>query len=164
VTTLEIVLSVGGIVISAAGFATTIYQIRMTRTAVEASDASAKAALSAISQRLTISELADIRSGLKAVQTALRGDRFETALLLLQSILEQLHGLRSRHGFDGNERQAAIQSVVVRLAKLRNKLEARVSSHAEAFSVPRANNMLSEIGGHLSMWAEELRFVTESEG
>jgi hypothetical protein len=120
-------------------------------------------AVKTVSARQTISELADMRSGLRAIQTALRGGRFETALIQTQAIVEQLHGLRGRTGFESDERHAAIQTIVVQLAKLRNRLEQKIAAPDVLMSVPNANNMLSEFGGTLSVWSEELRFSTEEE-
>jgi hypothetical protein len=159
----NLVLAIFGILVSLAGFGITLYQLRRTRTVVEAAEAATTTALASLSARLTISELADMRGGLRAIQTALRGARYETALLQTQPIIEQLHGLRSRTGFDSDERHMGIQDVVVQLAKLRNRLELKIAVPETVISVPKANNLLSELGSTLSVWSEELRFTIERE-
>jgi hypothetical protein len=158
-----IVLGVLGIVVSAAGFAITLLQLHRTRTAVDAAQDATKAALTGLAGRITIAEIADIRSGMRSIQTALRGARFETALIHTQLMLEQLSGLRTRQGFRDEEKHIQIQTIVTELAKLRNRLEQRINDPLVAISIPKANNMLSQHGQTLSVWTEELRFVTEKE-
>jgi len=158
---INLTLATGGIAVSAAGFAITWYQVHQTRSTVEAANEATARALHGISVRLTISELADVRGGLKGVQTALRGARYEAALIYVQGLLEQLHGLRSRAGMQAEEQHAAIQGMVVQLAKLRNKLEQKISLSDTELSIPKANNMLSDLGTQLSAWADQLRFTPD---
>lgn len=158
---INLTLAIGGIVVSAAGFGITWYQVRQTRSAIEAANEATGRALHGISVKLTISELADVRGGLKGVQTALRGARYEAALIHVQGLLEQLYGLRSRPGMQAAEQHEAIQVMVVQLAKLRNKLELKISLPATELSIPKANNMLSDLGTPLSAWAEQLRFTSD---
>lgn len=100
-----------------------------------------------------------MRSSLRAIQTALRGGRYETALLQTQGIVEQLYGLRTRDGFNSTERHASIQDLIVQLAKLRNKLEQKVGTPETPLSISAANNLLADMGTTLSGWGEELRFT-----
>jgi len=59
------------------------------------------------------------------------------------------------------EQHAAIQGMVVQLAKLRNKLEQKISLSDTELSIPKANNMLSDLGTQLSAWADQLRFTPD---
>jgi hypothetical protein len=156
-----IVLGLFGIIVSAAGFAITLAQLRRTRTAVDAAQEATKAALKGLAGRITIAEIADIRSGMRSIQTALRGARYETALIHTQLMLEQLSGLRTRQGFNDEEKHIQIQTIVTQLAKLRNRLEQRINDPLIAISIPKANNMLSQHGETLSVWSEEFRFEKE---
>lgn len=104
-----------------------------------------------------------MRVSIRAVQTALRGNRYETALIQVQAVLDQLYALRSRPGFESDDRHASIQEIVVQLAKLRNRLESKIATASVSLSVPNANNMLAEFGSTLSIWSEELRFKTIQE-
>ena len=159
----NLALAILGIFISAGGFAITVLQIKKTRTAVDAAESATRGAISGLSARLTVTELADMRSGLRGIQTALRGQRYETALINTQVLIEQLSALRLRSGFDTQSRHAEIQAIVAQLAKLRNKLEQRIAVPSTALSVPKANNILAEFGGTFSVWAEELRFTIGEE-
>jgi hypothetical protein len=156
-------LAILGIVISAGGFGLTLHQVRKTRSAVEAAEGATREALKGLSGRLTISEVADMRAAIRGIQTALRGERFETALIQTQGIVEQLNGLRMRTGFESDARHTEIQNTVVQLAKLRNRLEERIANPSVQLSTAKANNMLSELGGTLSSWTEELHFRNEAE-
>jgi hypothetical protein len=161
---LNLTLAISGIIVSTAGFAITLLQVRKTRSRLEAANQATAHALHDISLKLTIAEIADMRGALKGMQTALRGGRYEAALIQIQGLLEQLHGLRSRPGFQTPDHHTAIQAMVVQLAKLRNKLEAKIALPATELSTPKANNMLSELGTQLSSWAEQLRFNPERVG
>lgn len=159
----NLILSVVGIVVSAAGFVITVVQVRKARSTIEAAESATKTAIGNLSARLTIFEIADMRGAIRGVQTALRGERYETALLQLQVIIDQLHALRSRPQFENDVRHAAIQEIVVQLAKLRNRLELKTATPTTPLSVPSANNLLAELGSTMIGWSEELRFTTNEE-
>lgn len=135
------------------------YQTRKARTAAESARLASDRAIRAISDTDTISDLATIRSGMKRVQVALHGGRYETALLQSQSLRETLHQLRSRRGFGTDERRTQIQSMVAYLKKLQDLLERKHEEPESRVAVRPANNKLSDYTTEVSAWMEEVRFL-----
>lgn len=159
----NLTLSSLSIVISIIGIVVTIVQVKKTRTAVEAAKSATSEAIAGLTARLTVTELADIRSGLGGIRSALSGNRFETALINTQSIIEQLSALRHRKGFESEVRHTEIQGIVAQLAKLRFKLEHKIADPLASISIPKANDMLADFASTFSVWAEEYRFITGTE-
>lgn len=147
------------ILLSLAGFAFLWLQTRKARTAAEAARMATERALRAISDSDTISDLATIKSGMKGVQVALHGGRYETALLQSQSLRETLDQLRSRRGFGTDERGSRIQSMVTFFGKLQDALERRLAEPEFQVSVRPANRKLSDYTSEVSVWMEEMRFL-----
>lgn len=147
------------ILLSLAGFAVLWLQTRKARTAAEAAKLATEGAIQAISDTDTISDLATIRSGMKRVQVALHGSRYETALLQSQSLRETLNQLRTRPGFGTDQRGTRIQSMVTFLRKLQDGLERKLEEPESQVLVRPANNKLSDYTSEVSVWMEEMRFL-----
>src|SRR5687768_11687616 len=105
------------------GFLIAIIEIRRTKRAVLASKEATNRTIQLLSDRSTISDLATIIIVLRETQTALRGNRYEAAVLRLQDLREKLHELRHREGFTSDDRLTEIQSMVFSLSKLQDTLE-----------------------------------------
>lgn len=147
------------ILLSLAGFALLWYQTRKARTAAESARLATDRAIRSISDTDTISDLATIKAGMKRVQVALHGARYETALLQSQSLRETLNQLRSRRGFRTDERTTQIQSMVAYLKKLQDLLERKLEEPESRVVVRPANNKLSDYTAEVSAWMEEVRFL-----
>lgn len=152
------------ILLSLAGFAILWRQTWKARTAAESAKRATDHAITAMSDTDTISDLATIRTGMKGVQVALHGSRYETALLQSQSLRETLHQLRSRRGFATDDRRIQIQSMVTSLKKLQDSLEKKLEDSEFQMTVRHANNMLSDYTADVSAWMEEMRFLRGGTG
>jgi hypothetical protein len=145
------------------GFVFAIYEIRRTKSAVIASKQATEKTIQLLSDRSTISDIAMIITGLRETQTALRGNRYEAALLRLQDLREKLHELRHREGFRSAERLLEIQTIVFSLKKLQDGLETSLStSSTNKVSVPRSNSLLAEFAAQISGWREEMHYMDRS--
>jgi hypothetical protein len=128
------------VVLSLLGFLVLWWQTKKARNAAEAARMASAKAAQAISTTATISDLATIRSELKIVQVALRGERFETALLQAQSLRERLDQLRSRVGFDADETGIQIQGMVTFLKKLHDQLENKCGNAESVLAVRQSTS------------------------
>lgn len=147
------------ILLSLAGFALLWRQTYKARTAAESARLASDRAIRAISDTDTISDLATIKSGMKRIQVALHGSRYETALLQSQSLRETLNQLRSRRSFGTDERGIRIQSMVAYLKKLQDLLERKLEEPESHVAVRPANNKLSDYTTEVSAWMEQVRFL-----
>jgi DNA-binding transcriptional MerR regulator len=151
------------LILTLLGFGFAIIEIRRTKSAVIASKEASEKTAQLLSDRSTISDIATIINGLRETQTALRGNRYEAALLRLQDLREKLHELRHREGFTSDDRLTEIQSMVFSLSKLQDTLEHSLStSDPSKVSVPRSNRLLSECGVQISGWREEMHYIDRS--
>jgi F0F1-type ATP synthase assembly protein I len=153
--------NVVGILLSLLGFGVTWVQLIRTRNAAEAAERAATAAAEAIGRVDTVADIASAIAGLKEVQLALRGARFETALLRAQTLRESLHRLRTRTGFSADQRQARIQKMVTDLRKLQDTMERLLADPSLPFTAAATNKILADAAAELSTWSEELRFRNE---
>ncbi len=150
-----------GILLSLLGFGIMWIQLVRTRSAAEAAERSASAAAEAIGRVDTVADIAGAIAGLKEIQLALRGARFETALLRAQTLRESLHRLRTRTGFAPDDRQARIQKMVTDLRKLQDTMERLLADPNLPFTAAATNKLLGDAAAELSTWSEELRFRNE---
>jgi hypothetical protein len=104
--------------------------------------------------------MATVQSGLHEVQVALRGKRYEAALIRSQHLRETLARVRTRAGFEGSKRQVRVQKMVTDLRKLQNVMEAIIAKpeSAEEFSPADANKAFGNAAAELGAWIEELRY------
>jgi hypothetical protein len=144
------------------GFGVTWWQlVRTQRAAAAALDAS-KAALAAVGRADTLSDVAAVQSGLHEIQVALRGKRYEAALIRSQHLREVMARVRTRDGFEGEARQLRVQKMVTDLRRLQDAMETVIASPDEAanFSAAKVHKALSNAAAELGGWIEELRFTT----
>jgi hypothetical protein len=148
------------ILLSLLGFAIVLLQLRKTRGAADAAKVASNQALQAMSNSDTISNLATIRERINKVQLALRGSRYEAALIEIQTLREGLYQLRSRRGFATDERKIDIQGMVTFLSKFQDYLERHLED--SKYEVPKRdmNNKLAEYATNLSEWMERMRFIS----
>ena len=153
------------LILTIIGFGITIFELRKTKNAVDASKKATEATIKLLSDRSTISDISIILiSSYHETQTALRGSRYEAALLRLQDLREKLHGLRSRDGFTNDERLASIRTIVFALKKMQDGLELYVANPEQInFSVPRFNSKLGDFASQLATWHEEMYYLHRSE-
>jgi len=151
------------IILSIVGFAIVWLQLRKTAGAAEAAARASKAAIEAIGHADTISDVSAVQAGLREVQVALRGKRYEAALLRAQVLRESLARLRSRKGFEGDERQGRIQKVITDLRILQDKMERVLEDSSGEFSAAVANKTLADAATEMSSFIEELRFQLKGE-
>jgi len=146
------------IILSLLGFLVVWLQLRKTRSAAEAAEDAARSALETIAEADTIADLATIRAGMGKVQVALRGRRFEAALIEAQSIRERLSQVRTRQEFNNEKSQTEMQLMVGYLKKLQDKLEKDLQNGSTTMDVQKPNSMLGDFQGSLAKWIEEMRF------
>lgn len=145
------------------GFGFAIYEIRKTKSAVNASKEATQQTIQLLSDRSTISDIATIINGLRETQTALRGNQYESALLRIQDLRERLHALRNRDGFKNEERLSQIQGMIFSLKRTQDALEQYIhTNNAEKFSVVKNNNQLSEFAAQIAGWHEEMYYLNRS--
>jgi hypothetical protein len=145
------------IFLSIVGFGLAIYEIKRIKNSVEASKIATDKAFASMSDRSTIADIATIQSGVREIQIALRGERYEAALLRCQAVMENLIQLRSREGFSNNEKQSEIQGMVVNLLKLQKQLEQVMNGEIKC-SISTINDKLNILFTSLTSWGEELKF------
>jgi len=152
------------IILTIIGFGVTLIELRRTKSAVYAAKAATEKTIQLLSDRSTISDISVILISLRETQTALRGSRYESALLRLQDLREKLHGLRSRDGFKNAERLENIQAIVFALKKMQDGLEVYLANpETIRFSVPRYNSQLGDFASQLATWHEEMHYIDRSE-
>src|SRR5688572_25452908 len=141
------------VLLSLIGFGFTWWQLLRTRRSAEAARTAATHAVAAVAHFDTVADIASAQAGLREIQVALRGQRYETALLRAQTIRELLHRLRSRPGFEDEARQVSIQSMVMSLRKLQDAMEQRLAEPEKAFSARVTNKGLADSAVELGSWA-----------
>lgn len=145
------------------GFAITLIELRRTKSAVYASKKATEETIALLSDRSTISDVANILASLREVQTALRGKRFEVALIRLQELREKFYALRNREGFKSDERLQKIQEIVFALKKMQDSIEVYFSEPDKSkIPVSRYNNRLADFASQLSGWKEEVHYTQRS--
>ncbi len=145
------------------GFGFAIYEIRRTKRAVIASKEATEKTIQLLSDRSTISDIATITNGLRETQTALRGNRYEAALLRIQDLRGKLHALRSREGFKTETRLTEIQGMVFSLKRMQDSLEMCIATATtEKFSIHKNNNQLADFVTLISGWDEEMHYLDRS--
>lgn len=147
--------------LSTLGFGVTWWQLARTRRAAVAARDASKAAVESVGRADTLSDIASVQSGLHELQVALRGARYETALLRSQHLREILARVRTRKGFESDKRQLRVQKMVTDLRKLQDVMEGIMAkpANADGFSAAAANKILGNAAAELGAWIEELRFV-----
>jgi hypothetical protein len=150
------------IVLSLVGFAILIVQVTLTKRAASAAKEAALSAVSGVEGIETVSDLAQISMGFSKVQVALRGSRWEAALIEVQVIRERLQKLRKRGGFSDEEKSAEIQKMVLFLKKTQDSLERHIATSEEKPVVPKLNSGIADHSSTVAQWAEAVRFVKES--
>ena len=143
--------------ISVIGFIIAIIEIRRVKSAALASKEASENALKTIANRLTISDISDITNGMREVQIALRGERYEAAVIRIQNVRYSLAQLKQRVGFTNDERKAEIQEMVLNLRKRQDQIERRLSNIETQLSIPAINGLLSDYISVLAEWAEQIR-------
>lgn len=151
------------LILTVLGFGFSIYEIKKTKSSVDASKEAAAKTLQALINKHTISEIASLSSGLREVQIALRGKRYEAASLRIQAIRNGLHQLRGRNGFSSTKKQTEIQEIIASLSKLQDGLEKKIENPEFSLSVPSANNKISEYISQFSEWGDQFQFSPEEE-
>ena len=152
------------VVLSLLGFLVLWLQTKKARNAAEAARIASAKAVHAISTTVTISDLATIKSELKLIQVALRGERFETALLQAQILRERLDELRNRASFGAGEGGIEIEAVVSYLKKLHVQLEGKCENSESMLAVVRINVKLSDFTMMVSGWMEKATFPVGGQG
>lgn len=150
------------VVLSTLGFGVTWWQLARTRKVAAAARDAAKLALDSVGRADTLSDIATVQSGFHEVQVALRGGRYETALLRSQHLREILAKVRTRNGFEDEKRQIRMQKIVTDLRKLQDVMEGILAEpeKGESFSATAANKILGNAAAELATWIEQLRYVS----
>lgn len=149
-------------VITVIGFIVLWIQIVRTKRVATATKEATQQTIALMAERNTIFDIASISTSCREVQTALRGERYETALIRAQTVRNQLVRLRQRPGFlENDERLTHIQEMVAGLKRLQEALEKKVEEPDLQISSSSANRKLGDYMQQLSEWAEQ--FASRSE-
>ncbi|MBK7595717.1 MAG: hypothetical protein IPJ11_10855 [Gemmatimonadetes bacterium] len=156
-----------GFVVSIVGTSITLFALRLTykeakaaTSAAAAARAAADRATSAISERVTIADLAALRTTLGTIVSLLEAKRSEAAVYEVRQVRQRLVELRERRGFAVDKTE--VQVVVTDLAHLQQVLETSIhiptSPHP---NFPAISKQLSQHIDRFVAWAEQLRFEPE---
>lgn len=156
ITNIEMILTI-------IGFLITLIELRRTKNAVEASKRATERTMQLLSDRSTISDIAIILVSLRETQTALRGGRYEAAVIRLQDVRDKLFGLRNREGFKNDDRLQQIQEMIFALKKAQDSIEVYLSQPDKGkIQIARHNNQLAEFTSLLSGWNDEMQYAQRS--
>lgn len=147
------------IILSLIGFIILVIQTRKAQNATEAARSATEKVIRTMSYIDTISDLARIRSEMNNIQAALRGERYETTLLRVQTSREELFQLRNRIGFESDSKRNQVQLMVTFLKRLQNDLEKKLDDSEFPLSVSDMNIGLSDHSATVSQWAEEMKLL-----
>ncbi len=150
-------------ILTVIGFLITLIELRRTKNAVNASKKATEHTMQLLSDRSTISDIAVILVSLRETQTALRGGRYEAAVIRLQDVRDKLFGLRNRDGFKNDDRLQQIQEMIFALKKAQDSIEIYLSQPDKGkIQIARHNNQLAEFTSLLSGWNNEMQYTQRS--
>jgi hypothetical protein len=158
----NVAIGIIDLAIGVVGFWFTFLGLQRTKNALDASRHATRQTLEIMSDRLTMSDISAVQGNIREIQVALRGSRYESALIRAQATRIRLHQLRSRPGFSDDDRRAQILQMTVHLTKLEDRLERVLADPSLSFSVPSANRLLAGFVVDLAVWSEEVRFAERS--
>ena len=143
-STVSFWVSVAGGVIGLFGFILVIVQLRKTKGAAEAASTAAREAVNSVSANQSLSDLGSVIGGLKEIQTANRGELYETALLRIQTVREQLSALRARDHYQENETQKNFQRIATFLSMTQATYDKYLLGEQKLESVAAVNDRLAD--------------------
>ncbi len=149
--------TVVGALLTAVAFYFTFREAREAKRAAEAATAAANQAREAISQKVTIADLAVIRNSFVTIVRLLEAQKFEVALHEMQTVRQRVNELRERPGFEANRDN--VGTVLGSLMQIQETIERKLWSEP-AMNIPLADisKVLSAHSDQLAAWGEQLRY------
>jgi hypothetical protein len=151
------------LILTATGFIITIVQLSRTKKAVDATNKATKNTLLLLKDRSSIEDVSHLINGFREIQTALRGNRFETALIRIQDLRMKLFELRGKDYFKNKQKLENITSATFDLKKMQDNLEKKIRHIELEIPVPKYNMTLAELISKMSEWQEEIRYLDRSD-
>jgi len=152
-----LVVTILGAVLTGVAFYFTYREARAAKTAAQAAQAAADEAKEAISERVTIADLAAIRQSFNSIVMLLELQKPEMAIQEVRTTRQRVNELRERPGFVGNADET--QKLLADLANLQETIENKLwSDPALVLPLPEISKILASHSDRLSAWAEKMRY------
>lgn len=127
------------------------------KQAAEAALEAANEAKEGISERVTIADLASIRSGFYSVVSLLEAQKPELAVHEVRMARQRVNELRERPGFEGN--REGVDSLLTDLAQLQETIERKLwTDPTMVMPLTEISKVLASHSDRLTAWAEQMRF------
>lgn len=152
------IVGLGGSLLSLAGVAIALWQIRKTRTAAEAAERAAKETAGGLSRNLLLSDLTSCTIGIEEIKTSIRAKRYDAALLRANDVARQLIQLQNARPLASPKSSSDdFLPALAQLGVLRDLLERTLGG--EEKPIPsQANKILSQIGDDLNAVIGKMKF------
>ena len=146
-----------GTLLTAVAFYFTFHEAREARRAAQAAKDAANQAKEAISDRVTIADLAAIRSSFITIVMFLDAQKAELAAQEVRQARQRVNELRERPGFEGNREH--VGTLVADLAELQATIERKLwSDPTMTLPLPEISKMLAGHSDKLAAWGEQMRY------
>jgi hypothetical protein len=145
------------IILGLIGFFIAIFEIRKTKSAIDAYKEATTNTINSISTISDIEDIAKLASELREIASYIRGNRYEAALFHSQSIKVKLCELRGRNHNNENF-QTDIQTMLTYLTRLDQNLETEIVSRTFSINIPNVNSKLSQFSLILTERGEVLKY------
>ena len=157
-------ISIFGAFLTAVAFWFTFREAREAKNRAASAQSAAEQALiaatqakEAISEKVTIADLAAMRSLLSSIVMLLDGGKLEIALYSVRQSRDRLIELSERPRF--NSKRADIQELLVGLSQLQETIEGKLWGKSEVeLMLADISKVLTSYSDRLGAWAEQIRF------
>ncbi|WP_353267839.1 hypothetical protein [Gemmatimonas sp.] len=161
-TVVGTVLTIGGLVFTFLEARSAKQRAGEAKTAANAARDAAAAAMSTVTERITISDLGELRRALTSVVSTLESNKLEIALHEIRYVRLRVGELRERRGFE--DHKVGVQELVVDLAAIQSSLEAKLyQPDAAEIDLSTISTTLWAHMDKLSGWSEQMRFQQPAE-
>ena len=141
----------------------TVWAAFRAKSAAQAAQEAGPDTVRLVEGETTLADLAHLEQLVRETQTALRGLRWETALIRTAETISGLVRLRARPSFVNDEKLTEIQTQVVLRRKLETALERKMLNPDANLAVDRANASLAELVTLLSERLEQVRTTSHGD-
>ena len=156
--------TVGGSLLTLVGLVLTYFEARAARqragearTAADAAKDAAASTMNAVTERMTIADLGELRQDLLAILSALEDHKHDIALREIRAVRVRVGELRERRGFEAHK--IDVQALVVDIASIQRSIERHTWGRDGAnIDMDSISTTLFEHIDSISGWTEQLRF------
>ena len=143
-------ISIIGSILSLIGVGIAIWQIRLVKKAAVAAKEAADQTQKTISQNLLLSNVHTCIKNLGEVQSFVRYERYEAALIRLTDLISNLNRIPESSENTGRNAQINLEETLAQLIIIREEFEAKVNKLSAKIVGFRVNNQLSKISDNLN--------------